>query len=271
MAEINLDDERKHCREFYEKWGFIKRIVELYAEGVSWKGCKVVAPAEPDKIPVQYSQIIDIDAIKAGLCDMLVDGIGDFKLKVLDSEQVLSIPMPREFPDEEAGRSFLWAAALNAKRLEEVVELSEHSTGTAEASETAGILVSNMCAVLSVPLWLLLPGAATTDPSQVMSVLSTFWGQVEELRNYIVFQIKEGVKPLISNAISFNGHIEVEWNENWLKHERIAEYGPVYQVFRAQGIQLSTVAENMLGQAKVLLDIRVISRDKYEELVKWFI
>ena len=271
MPEMNLSEARKQCREFYEKWGFIERIVEFYAEGVSWRGCKVVVPDEPTKIPTQYSQVIGIDALKDGVRDMLVDGVGDFGLKVLDSKHVASIPMLREFPDEEPGRPFLWPAALDAKRLEEMVEASKSADNAAEAEEGAKILAGHMCAVLGMPVWLLLPQAATADLFEVMQVLPTFRGQVEELRNHIAYQIGEAVTLLIADALSYHGRIEVEWNENWFPIERIAEYGPVYQMFKTQGIQLSTLAENMLGQAKALLDIGVLSRDKHEELVKWFL
>jgi len=44
MAKTNREEENRRCRELYEKWSLIKRIVELYVEGVSWRGCKVMTP-----------------------------------------------------------------------------------------------------------------------------------------------------------------------------------------------------------------------------------
>lgn len=118
MTKINRDEERQRYRQFYEKWDFIKRIVELYAEGISWKGCQVVTPNEPEKIPPKYRQIIDNSAIKNAARDMVVDGIGHFSLKVMDSVHVLKIETPRELPSlqdaEPGGRSLLWPAERNA-------------------------------------------------------------------------------------------------------------------------------------------------------------
>ena len=88
MARTKREEESRRCRRFYEKWPFIQRIVELYVEGVSWRGCKVIAPTEAGRIPPEYSQIIDDEALKNGVRDTLVDGVGSFNLKVIDSPPV---------------------------------------------------------------------------------------------------------------------------------------------------------------------------------------
>lgn len=98
--------------------------------------------------------------------------------------------------------------------------------------------------------------------------LIIFRGNVNNLRNHIAFQIEQKVQPLISEALSYEGPIEVDWNENWLPHG--GEYGPVYQVFKAQGIELRTLREEALNIAKFGLDNFLISRETYEEKVKWF-
>ena len=271
MAEIkNRDNERKRCREFYQKWDFIRRIVDLYAEGVSWKGCKVITPAEPDKIPVQYSHIIDVDSIKNGVRGMLVDGTGDFNLKVLESELVLPILMPKEAPiaEEPPGRPFLLRATTNADALDAMV----NALGTSpDATHMAEMIENDMCAVLGVPRQLLLPNAATADPTAIMGGLIIFRGEVEELRKHLAFHMAEAVRPLISEALSYTGPIEVEWNEDWYQSGFLCGYGPIYQVFKAQGIELSTLAEQILNAAKSGLDSSLISRQVYEESVKWFL
>lgn len=159
---MNRDEERQRCREFYEKWDFIKRIVELYAEGVSWKGCKVIAPDEPDTIPPEYSQIIDDDALRNGVRDMAVDGIGDFGLKVIDSVHVLKIETPRESflqDAEPGGRSLLWPAERNAEALEEdmvsLLKTSQNPTHAAQVAEMVSFLEEDMCMGLGVPRGLL--------------------------------------------------------------------------------------------------------------------
>lgn len=275
MAKINLDDERKRFKESYKKWEFVRRIVDLYTEGVSWKGCKVIALTEPDKIPVQYSQIIDAGAIKNGVRGMLVDGTGDFNLKVLDSAHVLSIPMPRWsfLEDEEAGRSFLWQATINAEALEttlSVLGTSQNAIQAAEAAKMVKFLEDDMCRGLGVPRWLLQPIAATADGDAIMNELITFISRVERLRKYIAFHMTEATKSLISEALNYKGQIEVVWNETWLLNG-LAAYGPVYQVFKAQGIELRTLAKQVVDGAKSALDNSIISRQTYDETIKWFV
>jgi hypothetical protein len=232
MAEMNLQEEQKHCTEVYKKWDFVRRIVDLYAEGVSWKGC--------DKL--------EVDAIKNGVRGMLVSGTGEFDLKTPVGAQVLSIPMPSEFPYEEPGHPFLWPATRNAKHLEEMVELLKL---TSNAAEMVNMLVKDMCLGLGVPHWLLRPNASTADPTAIMWGLTTFRGKTDVLRNYISFRAK------------------INWNENWLQHG-LAAYGPIYQVFKAQGIELRTLAEQILHAAQSGLDSSLISKQTYEESVKWF-
>lgn len=269
MSEANREEERRRCREFYEKWDFIQRIVELYAEGVSWKGCRLIALPEPESIPTEYRQVIADNDIKNGVRNMLVDGIGDFKLKLKDSTHVLSIPMMKESFLEEAeppGRSYLWAAARNAKHLEDMAGLLGVAPG---AGEMVNLLVNDMCAVLGVPHWLLLPNATNANPAAIKWGLIVYRGRVDQLRNYIAFEIQEPLKALIFQASGYNGYIEIAWNEDWLPHDRA--YGPVYQVFKAQGIELRSLREEALNAAKMGLDNHFISRQTYDERVKWFI
>ena len=101
MSKKSLHEEREFCGGVYEKWDFIKRIVELYVEGVSWQGC--------DKL--------DTKSIKDGMRDMLVSGVGQFALKTQGSVEV---PMPKRFPfeGEEPAHPFLWPMTQNAVHLD---------------------------------------------------------------------------------------------------------------------------------------------------------
>ena len=273
MTEINFEDERKRFKKCYEKWKFIRRIVYLYAEGVSWKGCKVISPDEPDKIPSQHNQIIDVNAIKDGVRDMLVDGTGDFNIKVLDSVHKLPIPvLPSSFlQDAAAGHSFLWRPTINAEALETWISVLRTSPNATQAAEWVNFLEDEMCRGLGVPRWLLQPIAATADGATIMDGLNIFIYRVEQLRDHIAFHMTEFVRPLISKALSYDGWIKVEWNENWYQSGFLCGYGPVYQVFKAQGIELRTLAEQVVKVAKSALDSSIISRRTYEETVKWFL
>lgn len=104
-----------------------------------------------------------------------------------------------------------------------------------------------------------------------MDGLNIFIYRVKQLRDHIAFHIEETVEPLISKALSYTGEIKVEWNENWYQSGFLCGYGQVYQVFKAQGIELRTLAEQVLNTAKSALDNSFISRQTYEESVKWFL
>lgn len=205
---------------------------------------------------------------------MVVDGIGDFVLKVIDSVHILKIETPRESflqDAEPGGRSLLWPAERNAKALEDMVSLlktSQNPTHAAQVAEMVSLFEKDMCMVLGVPRGLLQQAFATGDPTAIKMGLIVFRGKVNDLRNHIAFKIEQKVQPLITEALSYEGPIEVDWNENWLPHG--GEYGPVYQVFKAKGIELRTLREEALNTAKFGLENFLISRETYEEKVKWF-
>ena len=274
MAKTKREEESQRCRELYEKWRLIKRIVELYVEGVSWKGFKVIAPTEPGRIPPEYSQIIDDEALKNGVRDMLVDGVGSFKLKVKGSEHLLKIKTQKEYPLEDAepgGRSFIWSATINAKVMERMYSLlktTQDPTRLAPVAENINFLEEDMCSGLFVPRGLLQPDAAKADPTRTKWGLTVFRGKVSGLRQHIAFQIQSEVQPLISEALDYKGSIEVAWNENW--PSRGEAWGPVYQVFKAQKIELKNLREETLKAASLALQNQLISKRTHDEWVKWF-
>jgi len=274
MARTKREEESRRCRELYEKWSLIKRIVELYVEGVSWKGFKVIAPTEPGRIPPEYSQIIDDEALKNGVRDMLVDGVGSFKLKVKGSEHLLKIKTQKEYPLEDAepgGRSFIWSATINAKVMERMYSLlktTQDPTRLAPVAENINFLEENMCSGLFIPRGLLQPDAAKADPTRTKWGLTVFSNKVSGLRQHIAFQIQSEVQPLISEALDYKGSIGVAWNENW--PSRGEAWGPVYQVFKAQKIELKNLREETLKAASLALQNHLLSKRTVDEWVKWF-
>ena len=274
MAKTNREEESRRCRELYEKWSLLKRIVELYVEGVSWRGCKVITPNEPGRIPPAYSQIIDDEALKNGVRDMLVDGAGSFKLKVKGSEHLLEIRTQKEYALQDAepgGRSFLWSATINAKVMESMyslLETTQEPTRLAPVVENINFLEENMCSGLFVPRGLLQSDAAKADPTRTKWGPTVFGDKVSGLRRHIAFQIQSEVEPLISKAINYDGPIEVAWNENW--PSRGEAWGPVYQVFKAQRIELKNLREDTLKAASLALQNHFISKRTHDEWIKWF-
>jgi len=231
MSKKSLDDERKFCRQVYENWPFVRSIVELYAEGVSWKGC--------DKL--------DIGSIKSGVRDMLVNGVGQFNL---ETQGGIQVPMPQRFPfeGEEPGHPFLWPVTQNAGHLAEMQKLLVANVG---AEQMFQMLKKDMCLGLGVPYELLGSLATVANGDAIMWGLITFMGNVKNWRDHLAY------------------NLELTWNDTWLT-SGLTAYGQAYQVFKAQGIDLRTLREESLSAAKSLLESKLLSRQTYEEWVKWF-
>lgn len=96
------------------------------------------------------------------------------------------------------------------------------------------------------------PQSATAHADLIMGGLITFRGNIRTWRDYLGYRLR------------------LSWNEDWFLHG-LASYGPIYQVFKAQGIELSTLAKQVLTTAKSALDNSLISKQTYEQYVKWFL
>jgi len=248
MAEIAYAEEWQRCRRCYERWDFVKKIVALYEEGVSWEGCRVITPADPDKIPSEYNEIIGIDAIKYGVRGMMVEGVGEFEAQIQGHPRKLSILAPPKSPlrIEAAGQPFLWPCIQNDKALEKMAEAIERVPA---ARTMVDWLIRDMCRGLGVPLRFLQNNVIADDPVFVKDALVVFRYWVGERRRHIAFHLTEGIRPLICKALNYEGPVEVVWNKEWLTRG-MGEYGPVYQAFRAQGILLEGLARGVTEGAR---------------------
>jgi len=272
MAEIAYAEERQRCRRCYERWDFVKKIVALYEEGVSWEGCRVIAPADPDKIPPEYSQIIGIDAIKDGVRGMMVDGIGEFEVQIQDDPRKLSIPTPPRSPlrVEAPGQPFLWPYIRNDQALEELAGGIKRILETETMADWSIVdLIEGICRGLGVPLRFLQNNIVTDAPVFVKDALTIFEYEVERLRTQIAFHLTEETGPLICKTLNYEDTVKVMWNKEWIVHG-IGGYGPVYQAFKTQGILLEGLAQGMIKIARQLWEASLISRAEYEEAMKWF-
>jgi hypothetical protein len=260
-------EERQRCRRCYERWDFIKKIVVLYEEGVSWEGCTVITPADPDKIPSEYSEIIGIDAIKDGVRGMMVEGVGEFETQIQGHPRKLSILAPPKSPlrIEAAGQPFLWPYIQNDQALEKMAEAIEK---VPTAKTMVNLLIEDMCRGLGVPRRFL-QNVVADEPIFVKDALITFRYVVGEWRRYIAFHLREEIGPLICKTLNYEGPVEVVWNKEWLT-SGMGEYGPVYHAFRAQGILLEGLAQGMIEGARQLWEASLIKKEEYEDAVRWF-
>jgi hypothetical protein len=215
MVNKSVEEERAFCEQVYNKWDFVKKIVELYAEGVSWRG----------------SNNLDVEEVKNGIRGMLVTGIGKFNLETGESIQVL---MPPRFPSygAEMGHPFLWTAIQNAIQLD---ELQKVLTIDKNSEQTLNELVKDICLGLGVPYELLGIEANTAESNSVMWGLTTFMVNIKTWREMLIYQLK------------------LSWNDNWVTNGVLAN-GQIYQVFKAQGIEFKLLREQSLSAARSYLN-----------------
>lgn len=215
MANRSLADERAFCEQVYNKWDFVKKIVELYAEGVSWRGCNN----------------LDVEAVKSGIRGMLVTGIGQFNLKTGESIHVL---MPPRFPSygAEMGHPFLWTAIQNAIQLDELQKVLTVDKNTAQ---TFSILVKDICLGLGVPYELLGTEATTAESNSIMWGLTTFLVNIKKWREILMY------------------HLKLSWNDSWVTNGVLSN-GQVYQVFKTQGIEFPLLREQSLSAGRSYLN-----------------
>ena len=167
--------------------------------------------------------------------------------------------------------SFLWSVSIIANALEDMyclLNTTLEPTRLALVVENIAFLEVNMCMGLFVPRGLLQADAAQADPTRIKWGLTVFRGKVSDLRQYIAFQIQNEVAPLVSEAMNYNGLIEVDWNENW--PSRGEAWGPVYQVFKAQKIELKNLREETLKAANQAFQSNLLPKRAVDEWIKWF-
>ena len=229
MINKSLEEERAFCEQVYDKWDFVRKIVELYAEGVSWRGCNN----------------LDVEAVKSGIRGMLVTGTGQFNLKTGESIQVL---MPQRFPVYGAGNGhpFLWQATQNAVHLDQLLKVP---TIDKNEYQTFNMLVKDICLGLGVPYELLGTYAATSEGDSIIWGLTTFMGNIKAWRETLVYQLK------------------LSWNDNWITNGILA-HGQIYEVFKAQGIELKLLREQALSAARSYLNYG--TTQIYQELARRF-
>ncbi len=229
MINKSLEEERAFCEQVYDKWDFVRKIVEIYAEGVSWRGCNN----------------LDVEVVKSGIRGMLVTGIGQFTLKTGDSVQVL---MPQRVPiyGAENGHPFLWLTMQNAIHSDQLLKVP---TDNKNADQTFKMPEKDICQGLGVPYELLGTNATTLEGDTIIWGLTTFMGNIKTWRETMVYQLK------------------LSWNDNWVTNGILA-HGQIYQVFKAQGIDLKLLREQALSAARSYLNYG--TTQIYQELTKRF-
>jgi len=260
---MSVEEERRLSRELYSKYSFLKAIIGIYVEGVTWGGCQLIFKTKDQT----DDTIVNIGAneLKTGVQNMLIDGVGDYQLKISGEKKSITITMLPEFSFamEEGGQPLLWPVTRNAGPLDSIMLSIGQSTP--ERMEIARILLDDICSGIGIPYAFLVQDPKTFHNTLgVKNWLMMFKHKTNYIRRSVEFGLRQFAKQLGSTDAS----IEVHWNDDWCSRE---EYGSAYQIFKAHNIDLVTLREEELSTAKLAYENSFISRQTYDEMLKYFI
>jgi len=204
--------------------------------------------------------------LRDGVRNMLVDGKGNYQLNIFGNEHVISIATRPEFPGMEEGEPLLWPATRNAGPLETIFS-NLNRMGADQMAFVRGLL-DDICAGLGIPYAILADDPRTFANTYALKMtLMIFKGRVKSIRRSIEFGIRMYFKRTETESLGKEAVVSVEWNEDWCSND---EYGLAYQIFKAQGIELTTLRDEILSASKMAYENRFISRDTYMKMIEGF-
>ena len=257
------EEEKRLSRELYSKYKFLRDIVALYIEGVTWRGCQLLCN-EKDGTSKLIADISS-NALQSGVQNMLIDGHGDYELNILGKERVITITMLPEYPlaGEEGGRPLLWTVTRNAIPLDTMMQ----SIGNLppDGQEFVLKMLNDICSGVGIPYDVLFKDPRTfSNTLALKNILNIFKWRAKNIRRSVEFGLRQFAKQLVST----DAIIEVDWNDDWCSRD---EYGTTYQIFKIHNIDLVTLRDEELATAKWAYENRYISRQTYDEKVNHFI
>ncbi|GAG59193.1 unnamed protein product, partial [marine sediment metagenome] len=188
-----------------------------------------------------------------------------YQLNISGENKSITITMLPEFAfaREEGGHPLLWPVTRNARPLDLV--MSSISQLTPEKMEIVRILLDDICSGIGIPYAFLVEEPKTfLNTFGLRNVLNMFKHKNEYIRRSVEF----GLIQLARQLGSTDESIEVHWNDDWCSGE---EYGSAYQIFKAHNIDLVTLRQEELSAAKLAYENSFISRQTYNEKLKYFI
>ncbi len=260
-------EEKRLSRELYEKHEFLRRIVDIYTEGVIWKGCRLICNRDAGSRTDEQIIELGADELRDGVRNMLVDGKGNYQLNIFGNEHMISIAMRPGFPGKEEGEPLLWPATRNAAVIDSIFS----NIGRMDRDQMAfsRSLLDDFSAGLGIPYAFFVDDPNTFANTYALKMtLMVFKGRVQNIRRSIEFGIRTFLMHAEIENLGKEATIDVEWNEDWCSND---ENGTPYQIFKVQGIDLSTLRDETLSASKMAYENGFISRDTYSRMIKNFI
>lgn len=263
---MSYEEERRLSRELYNKYEFLRDIVSIYVEGVTWGGCQLVCEEKDGNNEL----ITDIgaDDLKVGVQNMLIDGHGDYKLNIFGKENVITITMLPEYPfaGEEGDRPLLWRVTRNAIPLDKIMR----SIGKL-SPEWRVFVRSTLDDILSgtgIPYAFFVEDPRTfSNTFAIKIILDGVKARVQKIRRSVEFGLSKYAKHNDLENLPEDASFYVEWNEDWCSDDY---YGVAYQIFKKRGILLSTLREEEIATANLASQNYILPRETCEKIVKGF-
>lgn len=264
-------------RELYEKHSFVRKSIDLLASGVAWGSGNFVVPAKGFAPTIQHT--ITEGALGQIAKNMLIDGAVDvsgsiddaqLKIEVVDSgtapvEGTVSISFQRQDTSfEEPGTSILHGLSDRLERSEDLLRAITYEPMALTLLEQ---IMKSIHATLGIPGWLLDQSRIDrAHPGSTMQALVLYRGEVQSLRNNVRFGLDRLADDLEEG---FGKPLGLWWwGADVIPQGRIrsfCSYGPIYQIFLRNGIDLSPVKEQELSGVKQLVESGLLSQSTYQE------
>ena len=264
-------------RDLYERWPFIRQAVELHVAGVTWQGCNLRGQDPGLAIPPDVQGIVSLPFLQNIVRDMLVEGVGRARM-VVEGRRLRLEHIPPQVAEERSldfthsglpsirpGESFLKKASVAACSLAELVELPY----TIDVIEGLESLAEAICECLGLPHWLLSQHSVNQATAiSIKTSLVRFRAGVGSIRQATLAGLNKDIVPMIAQVLGLEERIEYAWSNEWLPSSG-EDWGPVYQVFRGQGIFLQPLVQEALHTAQELSQ-RSVPSERAAELTHWY-
>lgn len=267
-------------QDLHRKYEFVQKSIDLLASGAAWGSGSFVIPAEGFAQSIRHN--ITETALASLAKNMLIDGVvtatgliegRQLEIEILDSgaesaEGAVSVNFQRqETSFQEPGISILHGLSDRLERADELLRAITYQTTVVTLLEQ---IMRSVHAALAIPGWLL--DQASIDrahPLSTMQALVLYRGEVQSLRSNIGFGLDRLAEELEGSSGKALGIWW--WGSDIVPQGRIrnyCSYGPIYQVFLHNGIDLRPVREQELSAAKQLVDLGLLSHSTYQECLE---
>lgn len=264
-------------KDAYEKHSFIKKSIDLITAGSAWKGGYF--HSDTQDIPSGISNSFSEERIRKIALEILLEGKVFVSVEVNDTDLTFEMSNDSD-PKSEGievfeftrsrssfdtpGQPILSKIMSNLEAYEEALSLLDDPNNY----KIIGTIKGTLHDVLGVQPILLDTGVAD---KQVTLALKAAAQQYK----FVVSSLRQNIQYVfdqIGMEISRNTELDNvvwRWNDTW-KPEAMCEFGPVYQIFLSEGIDLRKIKEDELGALQIAVENELMPRSAYKKCLETY-